>query len=245
MLAGLTSSLALTVGWQISIHNAVAGGAIMILIAQGVGGSLTLQRHRTPSRPCSSEESGDASWGAAHCVGIRRFGTWTEPWAWWGMGLSYLAPGRLSRCEPQDFGPRPQPRAILQPGSEQQRCRQEASRVTASHTEHDGPIIPMPPLTLPALRQALAIVAPSRLPEMFEDMQKAFVRAGEENSIVPIRMFYRQWGVVVAIERRPETARRLHAAERAMDSEDPLVRAQAVRDAGRIVRAAHREVEGG
>jgi hypothetical protein len=95
------------------------------------------------------------------------------------------------------------------------------------------------------LRQAVAAVVPSRLPEFFEDMQKAFVRAGEEDSVVPIRMFYRQWGVAVEIERHPQTARRLHAAEAAMASEDAEVRAQAIREAGEIVRAAHREVAGG
>jgi hypothetical protein len=110
--------------------------------------------------------------------------------------------------------------------------------------QHDGTIIPMPELTLPALRQAVAAVAPSRLPELFEDMQKAFVQAGDDGSVIPIRMFYERWGAVVAIERNPAVAQRLHAAERALDSEDPEVRAGAIREAGDIVRAAHREAAG-
>jgi hypothetical protein len=113
------------------------------------------------------------------------------------------------------------------------------------HENGDAPLVPRPELTLPALRQAVAAVAPSRLPEFFEDLQKAFVRAGDEDSVVPIRMFYRQWGVVVEIERQPEIARRLHAAERAVDDPDPAVRERAIRDAAEIVRAAHREVAGG
>ncbi|MCQ4085197.1 hypothetical protein NGB36_32720 [Streptomyces sp. RB6PN25] len=113
------------------------------------------------------------------------------------------------------------------------------------HPESDGPLIPKPALTLPALRQAVASVAPSRLPEFFEDMQKAFVQAGDEDSVAPIRIFYRQWGVVVEIERHPATAQRLHAAEAAMDSADAEVRARAIHEAGEIVRAAHREVAGG
>jgi hypothetical protein len=117
--------------------------------------------------------------------------------------------------------------------------------MTMHHAEPDEPLIPMPDLTLPALRQAVATVAPARLPEFFEDMQKAFVRVGEENSVLPIRLFYRQWGVIVEIERHPATARRLHAAERALDSGDPDERARAVREAGEIVRAAHHEVERG
>jgi hypothetical protein len=113
------------------------------------------------------------------------------------------------------------------------------------HENGEAPLVPRPELTLPALRQAVAAVAPSRLPEFFEDLQKAFVRAGDEDSVVPIRMFYRQWGVVVEIERQPEIARRLHAAERAVDDPDPAVRERAIRDAAEIVRAAHREVAGG
>ncbi|MFC9845208.1 hypothetical protein ACFWFF_14065 [Streptomyces sp. NPDC060223] len=117
--------------------------------------------------------------------------------------------------------------------------------MTMPYADGDGPLIPRPELTLPALRQAVATVAPSRLPEFFEDLQKAFVRAGDEDSVVPIRMFYREWGVLVDIERYPETARRLPAAEEAISSPDPVVRDRAIREAGDIVRAAHREVTGG
>lgn len=122
---------------------------------------------------------------------------------------------------------------------------QKGPPMTMPYEDGDGPLIPRPELTLPALRQAVATVVPSRLPEFFEDLQEAFVRAGDEDSVVPIRMFYRQWGVVVEIERHPETARRLHAAEQAVDSPDPQERDRAIREAGDIVRAAHREVAGG
>ncbi len=117
--------------------------------------------------------------------------------------------------------------------------------MTMPYADEGGPLIPRPEMTLPALRQAVATVVPSRLPEFFEDLQKAFVRAGDEDSVVPIRMFYRQWAVVVEIERHPRTARRLHAAEQAINSPDAAVRERAVREAGEIVRAAHREVAGG
>jgi hypothetical protein len=75
-------------------------------------------------------------------------------------------------------------------------------------------------------------------------MQDAFVRAGELGSVTPIHMFYREWAVVVEIERHPEAALRLHEAERALMSDDPQVRDAAVRDAGEIVRAAHAAVAG-
>lgn len=117
--------------------------------------------------------------------------------------------------------------------------------MTVPHAADDAPLMARPELTLPALRHAVATLVPSRLPEFFTDMQAAFVRAGDEDSVVPIRMFYRQWGVVVEIERHPQTAARLHAAERAVDSPDPDIRARAIREAGEIVRAAHHEVAGG
>ncbi|MEV0734571.1 hypothetical protein AB0I51_01095 [Streptomyces sp. NPDC050549] len=51
--------------------------------------------------------------------------------------------------------------------------------------------------------------------------------------------------MVVEIERHPETARRLHAAEPAINSADPAVRDRALRETGEIARAAHRGVAGG
>lgn len=114
--------------------------------------------------------------------------------------------------------------------------------MTASQAGQDAPIIPMPELSLTELRRAIATVAAPRLPEFFEDMQRAFMAAGEEDSVVPIRMFYRRWGVVVEIERRPDVARRLHSAERDMESPDAEVRARAIQEIGDIAREAHREV---
>ncbi len=59
----------------------------------------------------------------------------------------------------------------------------------------------MPALSLPALRRAVAAVAPSRLPEFFQDIQDAFTEAGDEDSVFPIRHFYQRWGATIAIGR--------------------------------------------
>jgi hypothetical protein len=88
--------------------------------------------------------------------------------------------------------------------------------MTAEYPQGDEPLIPMPALSLPALRQAVATVAPSRLPEFFQEIQDAFTQAGNEDSVFPIRHFYQRWGAAIAIERRPSVAARLHAAERAL-----------------------------
>jgi hypothetical protein len=81
------------------------------------------------------------------------------------------------------------------------------------------PLIPRPGLTLPEIRAAVATMAPGRLPEMFTKMQD-----------------------IVEIERHPETARRLHDAERALMSEDPAIREAAIAKAREIVRAAHKAI---
>ena len=117
--------------------------------------------------------------------------------------------------------------------------------MTAEYPQDDEPLIPMPVLSLPALRQAVARVAPSRLPEFFQEIQDAFIQAGDEDSVFPIRHFYQRWGAAIAIERRPSVAARLHAAERALADPDPAVRDLAVREAAEIVQAAYREVAGG
>ena len=88
------------------------------------------------------------------------------------------------------------------------------------------------------------MVAPERLPEMFAKIREAFVQACEKGSVTPIRMFYREWAVIVEIERHPETARCLHTAEQALMSDDPQIRDAAIRDAGEVVRAPHRAVAG-
>jgi hypothetical protein len=107
-----------------------------------------------------------------------------------------------------------------------------------------APLSTQPSLTLWALQQAVAAVTPERLPEMLVKMQEAFVRAGEEGTVAPIHMFHREWAVIVQIERHPDVARRLHAAEQALMSDDPQVRDAAVREGGEIVRTAHRAVAG-
>jgi hypothetical protein len=73
--------------------------------------------------------------------------------------------------------------------------------VTVTRGDHDEPLIPLPEMTLPSLRSAVSIVAPSQLPQFFEEMQQAFTQDA-----------------------------------------DAEVRAHAIREAGDIVRAAHREI---
>ena len=108
--------------------------------------------------------------------------------------------------------------------------------MTAEHVSGDEPLIAMPALTLDALRQAVAAVMPSRLPEFFQEIQDAFSQAGDEDSVYPIRHFYQRWGATIAIERRPSVAARLHAAEHALADPDPGIRERAIRKQPRSSR---------
>lgn len=101
----------------------------------------------------------------------------------------------------------------------------------------------MPELTLPALRTAVESLAPSRLPGFIEEAENAIDQAEREGSVIPLHMFYRWWAQVVEIERHPETARRLHAAEQAMGEGDADVRDRAVHEIGAILATADRAVE--
>ncbi|MGF1432396.1 hypothetical protein [Kitasatospora sp. LaBMicrA B282] len=87
---------------------------------------------------------------------------------------------------------------------------------TASNADPDEPVIAMPSMTFPALRQAVATLCPARLPELFKDMQQAFTWAKEQESLTPIRVFHLKWGQVIAIERIPSRSARFHACERRM-----------------------------
>ncbi|MDT3399076.1 hypothetical protein RKE29_20915 [Streptomyces sp. B1866] len=95
-------------------------------------------------------------------------------------------------------------------------------------TDHGGELVPRPRKTYPALRAALAQVAPSRLAEMATERDTVFTMATQSNSFGPIAMFQLKWATVIEVERFPEVSRRLHAAEQAvqtLDKDDPAWRA--------------------
>ncbi|QMU74362.1 hypothetical protein GXP74_39015 [Streptacidiphilus sp. P02-A3a] len=78
---------------------------------------------------------------------------------------------------------------------------------------HDGSeLIPRPEKTPAAIKAALAVVAPARLPEMLEGQTRAMAEAIEKGSISPLQAFVAHWATVVEIERRPDTTRAYHRA---------------------------------
>ncbi|MEU9075607.1 hypothetical protein [Kitasatospora sp. NPDC048538] len=78
---------------------------------------------------------------------------------------------------------------------------------------HDGvELIPRPEQSPAALKAALAVVAPDRLPEMIDGQTRAMAEAIEAGSVQPIRSFVTHWAAVVEIERYPATAQAYHRA---------------------------------
>ena len=98
-----------------------------------------------------------------------------------------------------------------------------------------------------ALRAALAQVAPSRLVEMTSERGAVLAMATGSNSFGPITIFQLKWATVIEIERSPDVARRMHAAEHAaqtLDKERPEWRA-AMDEIREIMQAARTKVVSG
>ncbi|MFC4886895.1 DUF6247 family protein [Streptomyces beijiangensis] len=107
-----------------------------------------------------------------------------------------------------------------------------------------GELIPRPDRTPDALRAALAVVAPARMPEMEREKDKALTEAVRQSSIDPLRGFLLRWAAVIEIERHPATAQRFHRAEYlAQVSADPETSRQYVRESGDILRAAYKDLD--
>lgn len=94
-----------------------------------------------------------------------------------------------------------------------------------------GPLIPMPDLTPDALRNAVARIAPSKIPALTQHLFEATTNAQQTQGLAPLRAFVHSWAVFVAIERHPERAARLHTLERIVDQgeHDPTAAIEEIR----------------
>ncbi|WP_345662633.1 hypothetical protein [Streptomyces venetus] len=86
------------------------------------------------------------------------------------------------------------------------------------------------------MRDAVARVAPSRLPVLTQHLFEATTNAQQTQSLAPLRAFIHSWAVFVAIERHPARAERLRQLERIVDlgEEDPseaIAEIRAIREA--------------
>ncbi|MFG2822251.1 hypothetical protein ACGFX4_22820 [Kitasatospora sp. NPDC048365] len=105
-------------------------------------------------------------------------------------------------------------------------------------------LVPRPPRTPAALKAALAVVAPNLLPRMQADLETAFDRAAELDSLTPVRAFLVHWATTVEIERFPGTARTYHRSlYLAQQANSPEEARSHLTVSGELLRAATRAVQ--
>ncbi|MGW7658066.1 DUF6247 family protein, partial [Streptomyces tendae] len=74
-------------------------------------------------------------------------------------------------------------------------------------TSSDGqPLIPQPPATVTALRQAVAQITPAALPAFTQELDQAADQARQASDLGPLQRFIAQWAVHVHIQRQPNLA---------------------------------------
>ncbi|MFC7742553.1 hypothetical protein ACFQXA_18805 [Nocardiopsis composta] len=114
--------------------------------------------------------------------------------------------------------------------------------MTEQHLPPDAPLIPMPALTPAALRSAVAQIAPARLPEFGEHLDRAAEQAAAQSTITPCTPSSSTGGVRrgAALPRRAARLRELEAA--ADSATDPDTLARLVAEIQQILAEAHREV---
>lgn len=76
-----------------------------------------------------------------------------------------------------------------------------------------GPLIPQPPATVTALRQAVTQIAPVALPAFTRELDQAADQARQGADLAPLRRFTAQWAIYVEIQRQPSVAARMRELE--------------------------------
>lgn len=84
-------------------------------------------------------------------------------------------------------------------------------------------LVPHPEQTPDALRAALAVVDPGRLPEMQRTKDEAFAKVAEWQSLSPVRSWVLAWVRDIEIARRPDLAARHARAKNNLEHEDAAV----------------------
>jgi hypothetical protein len=101
------------------------------------------------------------------------------------------------------------------------------------------PLIPQPPATVAALRQAIRQITPAALPAFTQELDQAADQSRQGSDLAPLQRFVAQWAVYVHIQRQPEMAADLRHWEDAAGSGDAAQARQAASQIGRILDAAH------
>ncbi|MFD0372824.1 hypothetical protein [Streptomyces sp. NPDC127114] len=108
----------------------------------------------------------------------------------------------------------------------------------------DQPLIPQPPSTVAALRQAVAQIAPAALPAFTRELDQAADQARLGSDLGPLRRFIAHWAVFVQIQRLPRLASRFRELEAQVAAGDADEVRAAAAQLGRILDEAREAVSG-
>ncbi|MBF8173049.1 hypothetical protein ACFUMJ_18215 [Streptomyces olivaceus] len=108
----------------------------------------------------------------------------------------------------------------------------------STQDDHGHELVPRPGQTPDALRAALAVVAPGRLPEMQRTKDETFARALEWQSLSPLRSWVAAWARDIEIARRPALAARHTRAKNNLEHEDADVARAALRELSAVLDEA-------
>lgn len=101
------------------------------------------------------------------------------------------------------------------------------------------PLIPQPPATVTALRQAIRQIAPAALPAFTGELDQAADQSRQGSDLGPLQRFIAQWAIYVHIQRQPALASDLRRWEDTVESGDAAQARQAASEIGRILDEAH------
>ncbi|MFJ5706288.1 hypothetical protein [Streptomyces sp. NPDC093105] len=102
----------------------------------------------------------------------------------------------------------------------------------------DQPLIPQPPSTVTALRQAVAQIAPSSLPAFTRELDLAADQSRLGSDLAPLRRFTAHWAVYVHIQRQPRLAARFRELEAVAATGDADQVREAAAQLGRLLDSA-------
>jgi hypothetical protein len=104
------------------------------------------------------------------------------------------------------------------------------------------PLIPRPPATVAALRQAIRQIVPAALPAFTRELDQAADQSRQSADLAPLRRFVAQWAAYVHIQRQPDLAADMRRCEEQAESGDAAQARQAASEIGRILDRAHAAV---
>ncbi|MET9384948.1 DUF6247 family protein [Streptomyces sp. NPDC002928] len=101
------------------------------------------------------------------------------------------------------------------------------------------PLIPQPPATVAALRQAISQIAPAALPAFTRELDQAADQSRQGSDLAPLQRFITQWAVYVHIQRQPRLAADFRRWEDTAESGDIALVRRAASELGHILDEAH------